>query len=127
MDADGSNPIRIADETFAVGPQCSPDGKWVVYLRGPSWTPVRVPITGEKPPEVLAQDSAFVDIGYPLRISPDGKRIAYLASPEPPREPQFSLCIQPNQLKVIPSMAEPPCTSSTGQPSAQCPPLGASG
>ena len=36
MDADGSNPILIADETFAIGPQCSPDGKWVVYLRGPS-------------------------------------------------------------------------------------------
>jgi Tol biopolymer transport system component len=49
MDADGSNPIRIADETFAIGPQCSPDGKWVVYVRGPSWTPVKVPITGAKP------------------------------------------------------------------------------
>ncbi len=34
MDADGSNPIRIADETLGIGPQCSPDGKWVVYLRG---------------------------------------------------------------------------------------------
>ena len=61
MSADGSNPIRIADETFAIGPQCSPDGKWVVYVRGPSWTPVKVPITGAKPPEVLAQD---FDIGW---------------------------------------------------------------
>jgi Tol biopolymer transport system component len=33
MSADGSNPIRIADETFAIGPQCSPDGKWVVLQR----------------------------------------------------------------------------------------------
>ena len=56
MSADGSNPIRIADETFAIRPQCSPDGKWVAYVRGPSWTPVKVPITGAKPPEVLAQD-----------------------------------------------------------------------
>ena len=88
MSADGSNPIRIADETFAVGPQCSPDGKWVVYLRGPSWTPVKVPITGAKPPEVLAQDFGFeIGFGYPLRISPDGKRIMYLASPEPLRTP----------------------------------------
>ena len=39
MDADGSNPIRIADETFANSPQCSPDGKWVVYLRSPSYMP----------------------------------------------------------------------------------------
>ena len=49
MDADGSNPMRIADETFAISPQCSPDGKWVVYLRGPSWAPVRVNISGAKP------------------------------------------------------------------------------
>ena len=57
MDADGSNPIRIADEIDAISPQCSPDGKWVAYLRGPSWTPVRVSITGAKSPEVLAKDS----------------------------------------------------------------------
>ena len=91
MDADGSNPIRIADETFAIGPQCSPDGKWVVYLQGPSWTPVSVTITGEKPPETLAQD---FDLGiWPsLRISPDGKRIVYLASPDSVKT-LFSLCI----------------------------------
>ena len=99
MDADGSNPIRIADETFAVGSQCSPDGKWVVYLRGPSWTPVRVNITGAKPPEVLAQDF-LTGFGYPLKISPDGKRIMYLASPvENPASPTAS---KPYQLKVIP-------------------------
>ena len=62
MSADGSNPIRIADETFAIGPQCSPDGKWVVYVRGPSWTPVKVPITGAKPPEVFAQTLEVVFI-----------------------------------------------------------------
>jgi len=97
MDADGSNPIRIADETLALGAQCSPDSKWVVYVRGPSWTPVKVPITGAKPSEVLAQDyvSAY---GYPLKISPDGKRIMYLASPENPGSPSAS---RPYQLKVI--------------------------
>ena len=58
IDADGSNPIRIADETFATSPQCSPDGKWVIYLRGPSWTLMRVIITGEKPPETLTQSPA---------------------------------------------------------------------
>ena len=102
MSADGSNPIRIADETFAIGPQCSPDGKWVVYVRGPSWTPVKVPITGAKPPEVLAQDFGN---GYwhPLRISPDGKRIMYLASPEPPENPSSPSASNPYQLKVIPS------------------------
>ena len=101
MSADGSNPIRIADETFAIGPQCSPDGKWVVYVRGPSWTPVKVPITGAKPPEVLAQDFGFEIGGSFPRISPDGKRIMYLASPEPPENP--SSPSNPFQLKVIPS------------------------
>jgi Tol biopolymer transport system component/DNA-binding winged helix-turn-helix (wHTH) protein len=101
MSADGSNPIRIADETFAIGPQCSPDGKWVVYVRGPSWIPVKVPITGAKPPEVLAQDFEIA-LGNPLRISPDGKRIMYLASPEPPENPS-SPSANPYQLKVIPS------------------------
>ena len=102
MSADGSNPIRIADETFAIGPQCSPDGKWVVYVRGPSWIPVKVPITGAKPPEVLAQDFE-IGFGYSLRISPDGKRIMYLASPEPPENPSSPSASNPYQLKVIPS------------------------
>jgi Tol biopolymer transport system component/DNA-binding winged helix-turn-helix (wHTH) protein len=102
MDADGSNPTRIADETVAGGPQCSPDGKWVVYFRGPSWTAVKVPITGAKPPEVLAPDFNFeIGFGYPLRISPDGKQVMYLASPrENPASPSAS---KPYQLKVVPS------------------------
>jgi len=111
MDADGSNPIRIADETIANGPQCSLDGKWIVYLRGPSWTPVRVTITGEKPPEVLVQDSvaagsAAVSIGLDnsVEISPDGKLIAYLTWPNSPVEnPASPSASKPNQLKVIPS------------------------
>jgi Tol biopolymer transport system component/DNA-binding winged helix-turn-helix (wHTH) protein len=97
MDADGSNPMRIADETYAIRPQCSPDGKWVVYLRGPSWAPVRVSISGAKPAEVLAQD--FV-AGFSLKFSPDGKRIVYLVAPvESPASPSAS---KPYQLKVIP-------------------------
>ena len=103
MDADGSNPVRIADETFAIGPQCSPDGKWVVYVRGPSWAPVKVPITGGQPPEVLAQDF-YVGLDSLLRISPDGKRIMYFASPEPSENPSPPSA-KPRQpkVKVIPS------------------------
>jgi WD40-like Beta Propeller Repeat len=101
MSADGSNPIRIADETYATGAQCSPDGKWVVYVRGPSWIPVKVPITGAKPPEVLAHDFEM-HFGNPLRISPDGKRIMYVASPEP-HEDASSISANPYQVKVIPS------------------------
>ena len=101
MDADGSNPIRIADETVATSPQCSPDGKWVIYLGGASLTPMRVTITGEKPPETIAQSPAFF-IGAVLAFSPDGKRIAYVASPETPAPAASSpSASQPNQLKVI--------------------------
>jgi Tol biopolymer transport system component len=101
MDADGSNPILIADETFATSPQCSPDGKWVIYLGGASLAPTRVTITGKKPPETIAQSRAFW-FGTVPAFSPDGKRIAYVASPDAPFEnssvPSES---HPNQLKVI--------------------------
>jgi Tol biopolymer transport system component/DNA-binding winged helix-turn-helix (wHTH) protein len=101
MDADGSNPIRIADEIFAISPQCSPDGKWVVYLQGPSWNLVKVPITGAMPPEVLAQDFGG-GFGASLKISPDGKRIMYLAMPDPPVSPGSQSESNPYRLKVIP-------------------------
>ena len=101
MDGDGSNPNRIADETFAASPQCSPDGKWVIYLRGPSWTLMRVIITGEKPPETLTNNPAPGSRSVPA-FSPDGKRIAYIAFPASPVEnPSSPSSSQPNQLKVI--------------------------
>ncbi len=90
MDADGSNPVPLGDESFAWSPQCSPDGKWVVYLQGASMTMVQVPVTGEKPPQVVTQDSSYTS----LRISPDGKLIVYLTMAS-----DFS---KPNQMKVIP-------------------------
>jgi len=106
MDADGSNPIRIADETVATSPQCSPDGKWVIYTRGTSSTPMRVTITGDKPPETIAQSPVFWS-GTVLAFSPDGKRIAYVAPPKTPSENSSSPAVflpsasQPNRLKVI--------------------------
>src|SRR5208337_4943398 len=56
MDADGSNPVRLAEETPARFPQCSPDGQWVVYQQAASMTIVQVPVSGEKPPQVVTQD-----------------------------------------------------------------------
>jgi Tol biopolymer transport system component len=102
MDADGSNPVRIADETVATAPKCSPDSKWVIYLGSPHSTPMRVTITGEKPPETIAQSPAFW-MGTVLAFSPDGKRIAYVATPES----QISIPVfvpsasKPNLLKVV--------------------------
>ena len=101
MEADGSNPTRIADETAAASPYCSPDGKWVVYVRFPNLLPLRVPIKGATPPEALAPDTE-TGSGL-LGISPDGKRIAYLAfasnSTGGSMAPSAS---QPLQVKIIP-------------------------
>ena len=108
MDADGSNPIRIADETVAQNPQCSPDGKWVVYLRGPTWIPVRVAITGTEQPVVLTQD-LVTGFGYSLEISPYGSRIVYVATPDSPvGSPASPSTSRPNRLKVIPSSGGAP-------------------
>jgi Tol biopolymer transport system component len=107
MDADGSNPVRIADETLAQGPLCSPDGKWVVYLRGPEWFPMRVPIGGEKLPQMVVQDPAAAgpisepDLIVPTQISPDGKLFAYLTWSNPGVNPLPSAS-KPLVLKVIP-------------------------
>jgi len=90
MDADGSNPVRLADDSFAWSPRCSPDGKWVVYRQGASMTMVQVPVSGEKPPQVVTQDNPF----SPLWISPDGKLIVYVTVPR--------AISKPNQMKVIP-------------------------
>jgi hypothetical protein len=73
----------------------------VVYLRGPSWNLVNASITGAKPPEVLAQDFGG-GWGASLRVSPNGKRILYLASPDPPENPGSPTQSHPYQLKVIP-------------------------
>jgi Tol biopolymer transport system component/DNA-binding winged helix-turn-helix (wHTH) protein len=103
MDADGSNPIRIADEPVSTSPQCSPDGKWVLYVQAPSLTLMRVAITGEKPPETITQRPAAWELGV-LAISPEGKRIAYVAAPETPVvNPSSPSRSQPNQLNVIAS------------------------
>jgi Tol biopolymer transport system component len=101
MDIDGSNPIRIADEPVATSPQCSPDGKWVIYVQVPSLTLMRVAITGEKRPETITQSPAAWELDV-LAISPEGKRIAYVAAPETPVvNPSSPSGSQPNQLKVI--------------------------
>ncbi|MGA8154444.1 MAG: winged helix-turn-helix domain-containing protein [Terriglobales bacterium] len=101
MDADGSNPIRIVDEAVATSPQCSPDGKWVIYVQVPSLTLMRVTITGEKPPEAIANVPAAWELDV-LAFSPEGRRIAYVAAPETPVvNPSSRSGSQPNQLKVI--------------------------
>lgn len=75
MDADGSNPVQLTDEAFVYSPECSPDGKSVLYTRETNvW---QIPIQRGAPPRLVAQNVA----GGAARISPDGKLLAYLAIP----------------------------------------------
>jgi Tol biopolymer transport system component len=99
MDLDGSNPVRIANDAVPTSPQCSPDGKWVIYVQVPSLTLMRVTITGDKPPEAITRAVGAWELDL-LAFSPEGKRIAYIAQAggESPASPSAS---QPNQLKVI--------------------------
>jgi serine/threonine protein kinase/Tol biopolymer transport system component len=76
MDADGSNPAQLTDEALAVNPECSPDGKWVLYSRGNAWTVWQVPIQGGPPTQVVPNPA-----GATPQVSPDGKLLAYRAMP----------------------------------------------
>jgi Tol biopolymer transport system component len=76
MNADGSAPKQL--DNTGLYPQCSPDGKCVVYMRAAarggfaaSW---KVPIEGGTPVQLTDENSS-----RPV-ISPDGKLIAYLSS-----------------------------------------------
>jgi TolB protein len=91
MDADGSNPARLTNEGLAMYPECSPDGKWLLYARPNDLTAWQVPIQAAMPPRVVAQNLA--DTRAP-RISPDGKLLAYLAMP--------AMMSSPMVLTVVP-------------------------
>ena len=75
MDADGSNPAQITNEALAGFPECSPDGKWVLYGHGNDTTVWQAPIQGGPPTQVVVPDSG----GRTPQISPDGKLLAYVA------------------------------------------------
>jgi Tol biopolymer transport system component len=62
---------------------------------------MRVAITAEKSPEMITQSPAAWELDV-LAISPEGKRIAYVAAPGTPViNPSSPSGSQPNQLKVI--------------------------
>jgi serine/threonine protein kinase len=77
MDPDGSNPVQLTDEAFAFNPECSPDGKSVLYTRVNDMTAWQVPIQGGPPSQLVLPNTA----GAGPQISPDGKLLAYLAMP----------------------------------------------
>lgn len=92
MNSDGTSPVQLTRGNGEKFPQCSPDGKWVVYNSvAPDeslYTLWKVSIEGGEPVRLTPTRA------YPPAISPDGKRIAYLHRDQPDRG-QYTLVVIP--------------------------------
>jgi len=95
MDFDGGNPKQLENEKTTLSPQCSPDGKWVVYQLWHSDTSRiwKVPIDGGTPAQITEKPC------YWPAISPDGKWIACVLSEGSGQRPK---------LAVLPFQGGPP-------------------
>jgi Tol biopolymer transport system component len=91
MDADGSNPAQLTNETLTLLPECSPDGKWVLYARINDLTAWQVPIQGGPATQVPVPN---LGDGRTPQISPEGKLLAYVA--------MAATMSSPNVLTVVP-------------------------
>jgi serine/threonine protein kinase len=81
VNANGSNPIKLADQRFDTFPVCSANQNWVYYWPGVKelW---RVPLDGSAKPESIPASGvkgAFL-AGRGIGISPDGKTLAYVVA-----------------------------------------------
>jgi Tol biopolymer transport system component len=70
MDRDGSNQTQLTHGSGEYFPECSPDGKWVVYTSQLDGTLWKVPMGGGEPEQLTNRP-----LGIPA-ISPDGKLVA---------------------------------------------------
>jgi eukaryotic-like serine/threonine-protein kinase len=85
-DADGSNPAKLAEDS--VFPDCSRDGKWLLYANTLGTKFFRLSVEGGTPREILAPHQS----GDPmLRISPDGNWITYLYEEARPAQEQIAI------------------------------------
>ena len=81
VNADGSNPVKLADERFDTFPVCSAHSSWVYYWPGVKQL-ARVSLDGSGKPEPIPGSSvegAFL-AGRGIGISPDGKTLAYVVA-----------------------------------------------
>ncbi|MFY9803277.1 MAG: protein kinase [Candidatus Acidiferrales bacterium] len=85
-DQDGSNLTQLSTSQIAVHPDCSPDGKFVVYVDvvGDSTRLMKVGIDGGAPTQI-SKAQAFSPV-----ISPDGTLLAVLYQPEPGKRPSLA-------------------------------------
>jgi len=86
IDSNGSDPVRVTNDSWVTFPECSADGKSVVYrsvsigphgelLADSLWT---VPTTGERPPQLLVREA---ELWWGSETSPNGQMIAYIVAP----------------------------------------------
>ena len=88
INADGSNPIKLADERFDTFPVCAANSNWVYYWQGVKQLS-RVPVDGSGKPEPIPGSSvegAFL-AGRGIGISPDGTTLAYVVALTNPAGP----------------------------------------
>ena len=81
INADGSNPIKLADEISDTFPVCSANSNWVYYWQGVR-SLARVPLDGSGKSEPIpgsSVESGFL-AGRGIGISPDGKTLAYVVA-----------------------------------------------
>jgi serine/threonine protein kinase/Tol biopolymer transport system component len=86
-DMDGSNLTQLSTGKIAVHPNCSPDGKFVVYVGvvGDSVQLMRVGIDGGTPAEI-SKEELFSPV-----ISPDGNSVACAYQPDPGKRPKLAV------------------------------------
>jgi serine/threonine protein kinase len=92
VDADGTNPKQLSSGKLDFNPQCSPDSKWAYYMEL-NGNLKRVPIDGSAAPEIVPGSAIPNSIVAAPRvaISPDAKRVAFIAAISPPDQPSRSI------------------------------------
>ncbi|HXN72174.1 MAG TPA: protein kinase [Candidatus Acidoferrales bacterium] len=86
VEPDGSNKTKLADD--AVFPDCSRDGKWLVYSNAFGTKFFRLPVEGGTATEISTPHQN----GDPIvRVSPDGNWIAYLYEEARPAKEQIAI------------------------------------
>ena len=87
-DADGTNPKQLSSGKLDLNPECSPDSKWAYYMEL-NGNVKRVPIDGSAPSEVVPGSVIPLSVvaAPHVAISPDGKRLAFIAGISPADQP----------------------------------------
>jgi serine/threonine protein kinase len=116
VNADGSHPVKLADENFDSFPVCSASQNWVYFFPNVGELG-RVPLDGSGQAEAIAGsrvEGAFL-AGRGIGISPDGKTLAYViglvTSPDTAPEEKIALLstatlTSPRFLPVDPRIAK---------------------